>query len=212
MQNGHSKPWLGFWLKLLGIGAASAFVAAPLEASRGAFSAEPALPVPPAAQAPALAYPRMPAEMEARLAEALDPTPAPMMRAPGELFTDRAGLGEPGRVSGGASVAARPSRAGMPRVGGAADFGLAQTAPTAPEDTFETRLAARREALERGRTAAPMSTPIPGEPAAQPIRTPTPMQRTRTLRSRPPAPAGSKDDGEAACISAARIPEVAPSL
>src|SRR3954468_1003476 len=59
---------------------------------------------------------------------------------------------------------------------------------------------------------APMSTPIPIEPAAHPMSTPTPTQSARTARSRPPAPAGSNDDGEAACICAARITDADRSL
>src|SRR5256885_7029023 len=59
---------------------------------------------------------------------------------------------------------------------------------------------------------APMSTPIPIEPAAHPMSTPAPTQTARTARSRPPAPAGSNDDGEAACICAARITDAGGSL
>src|SRR3954451_3490457 len=61
-------------------------------------------------------------------------------------------------------------------------------------------------------TTAPPRAPIPDEPAAQPTRTPMPMQATSTARSSPPAPAALNCDGEAACISRARIPEVGASL
>src|ERR1051325_2658800 len=47
---------------------------------------------------------------------------------------------------------------------------------------------------------APTRAPMPAEPAAQPMSTPRPMQRTSAARSTPPAPAGSKEEGEVACI------------
>src|SRR5258705_3768110 len=59
---------------------------------------------------------------------------------------------------------------------------------------------------------APISAPIPGEPAAQPTSNPAPMQATRTASNRPPAPAGLRDDGEAACVSRASVPEVTGEL
>src|SRR5205809_4408275 len=59
---------------------------------------------------------------------------------------------------------------------------------------------------------APTRAPIPAAPAAQPIRTPMPMQSRSAARRTPPAPAGSNEDGEAACISRARIPEVIRKL
>src|SRR5258705_9278392 len=59
---------------------------------------------------------------------------------------------------------------------------------------------------------APISAPIPGEPAAQPTSNPAPTQATRTASNRPPAPAGLRDDGEAACISRASVPEVTGEL
>src|SRR5882762_8775912 len=61
-------------------------------------------------------------------------------------------------------------------------------------------------------TTAPIRTPIPAPPTHQPIRAPTPMHKTSTPRRRPPAPAGSNEDGEAACICRARIPEVRGEL
>src|SRR3954454_22885033 len=48
---------------------------------------------------------------------------------------------------------------------------------------------------------------MPAPPASQPIRTPRPMHSTSTPRRRPPAPAGSNEDGEATGISRVRIPE-----
>jgi len=38
------------------------------------------------------------------------------------------------------------------------------------------------------------------------------MQTRSAARRTPPAPAGSNEEGEAACISGARIPEVTPEL
>src|SRR6266496_3071683 len=61
-------------------------------------------------------------------------------------------------------------------------------------------------------TNAPPRAPTPAAPAAQPTRTPIPMQTTSAARRTPPAPAGSKEDGEAACISTARVPESTRTL
>src|SRR3954454_24206270 len=59
---------------------------------------------------------------------------------------------------------------------------------------------------------APIRAPIAPEPAAQPTGSPAPMQATRTASNRPPAPAGLRDDGEAGCISRARVPEETATL
>src|SRR5437763_5534663 len=56
-------------------------------------------------------------------------------------------------------------------------------------------------------TTAPTRAPIPAAPAAQPTRTPRPMQRRSAASRTPPAPAGSNEDGEAACISRASVPK-----
>src|SRR5258705_10010220 len=61
-------------------------------------------------------------------------------------------------------------------------------------------------------TTAPSRTPMPAEPASHPTSSPAPMQSARTARSRPPAPAGSNDEGEAACIGATRITDGGASL
>src|SRR5689334_3466435 len=59
---------------------------------------------------------------------------------------------------------------------------------------------------------APTSAPIPAAPAAYPTSTPRPMQTRRAASRTPPAPAGSKEDGEAACICRASVPEEGAEL
>src|SRR5215813_3256467 len=49
-------------------------------------------------------------------------------------------------------------------------------------------------------TTAPSSAPIAPEPAAQPSRTPIPMQATSTVRRTPPAPAALNCDEVVPCI------------
>src|SRR4051795_5182779 len=59
---------------------------------------------------------------------------------------------------------------------------------------------------------APIRTPIPIEPASQPISTPMPMQTRSAASNTPPAPAGSKEDGEAACMCGARLADCPAEL
>src|SRR5581483_11570989 len=61
-------------------------------------------------------------------------------------------------------------------------------------------------------TIAPTRAPRPAEPTAQPTSAPRPMQTRSAVRRMPPAPAGSNEDGEAACIGGARLAALTPAL
>src|SRR5581483_8063800 len=61
-------------------------------------------------------------------------------------------------------------------------------------------------------TIAPTRAPRPAEPTAQPTSAPRPMQTRSAVRRMPPAPAGSNEDGEAACIGGARLADLTPAL
>src|SRR5581483_1288605 len=61
-------------------------------------------------------------------------------------------------------------------------------------------------------TIAPTRAPRPAEPTAQPTSAPRPMQTRSAVRRMPPAPAGSNEDEEAACIGGARLADLTPAL